>query len=339
MYKLLSLASAAVLLAASLSGCRKENGIDNNQVVLRPYSMFVSDSAGGLYYTNDGQVYREFFKTDGTADRGILVSGTNLLWAKNNLQLSENMGAFNPTYRNLPYPSDAKWSSLMLRSDAHARIYVASRVDPGVYFSDDNGKSWIPDTSSLVNTDTKRINTFAQLDNGLLCGYDNQGQQVYFKFGKTIPWVSLTSPTLPTGADYQLTAYGNTLVAYDYSGRQGAWYTTDTGQNWKQFDGIPAGKRIRSAVVPFGQNLLLGTEDGEIYRLDNGSFVLSNEGIDRGSIVRGMTFKSDVYKGDQGGVGREIRYVYAATSNGLYRSEDNGVNWVKMQPGNFQNIY
>ncbi|RYD53415.1 MAG: hypothetical protein EOP52_04585 [Sphingobacteriales bacterium] len=339
MYKILSLASAAVLLAASLSSCRKENGIDNNQVILRPYSLFVSDSAGGLSYTNDGQVYRNFFRTDGTADRGILVSGNNLLWAKSNLQLSENMGAFNPTYRELPYAPDAKWSSMMLRSDAHARIYVASRVDPGVAFSEDNGKSWIPDTSSRINTDSKRINTFAQLDNGLLWGYDNKVQKAYVKFGKTIPWAALGGTSLPTSADYQLTSYGNTLVAYDYSGQQGAWYTIDTGRNWSQFGGIPAGKRLRSAVVPFGQNLLLGTDDGEIYRLDNGTFVLSNEGIERGSIVRSMAFKSDVYKGDNGSASREIRYVYAATSNGLYRSEDNGVNWVKMAPGNFQNLY
>lgn len=334
---LLSLASVALVLAAvSTSSCRKENGIDNNQVIQKPYSFFVSDSAGGLYISNDGEQYREFFKTDGTTDRGILLAGANVLWAKSTLYLSEANNAFNPTFDKLPYAADAPWASLMYYSSTHNRIYVASRNATGIDLSDNLGKTWVPDTMVLGGPLT--VSSFTELSNGILFAYDNKNHKTVVRFSKTTPWTSLNSTPPPAGT-YQLASYQTTLVAYDYSGNTGAWYTVDTGRNWVQFPGIPANERLLSATSPFGQNLLIGTSDGKIYRLNNGQFVLSNKGIDDGSAIRGLTAKNNIFKQDASGNSREIRYVYAATSTGVYRSEDGGMNWVKMFRGNFQSIY
>lgn len=334
---LLSLASAAVLLAAiSTSSCRKENGIDNNQVIQKPYSLFASDSAGGLYITNNGENYREFFKTDGVMDRGILVAGSNVLWAKSSLYLSEKNNAFNVTFDKLPFTNDAPWASLMYYSQGHGRVYVASRGTTGIDLSDNFGKTWIAD--SMVQGAPLRVSSFTELSNGILFAYDNKNHKTVVRYSKTTPWVSLNS-TPPATGTYQLAAYQNTLVAYDYSGTTGAWYTVDTGRNWTRFSGINASEKLLCATAPFGQNLLIGTANGGIYRLDNGQFVLSNKGIEEGSVVRGLTAKSNIYKQDASGNSREIRYVYAATSTGIYRSEDGGMNWVKMFRGNFRSIY
>lgn len=334
---LLSLASVAVLVAAvSTSSCRKENGIDNNQVIQKPYSLFVSDSAGGLYISNNGEQYKEFFKTDGVTDRGIVIAGKNVLWAKSNLYLSEDNNAFNVTFSQLPYATDAPWATLMHYSTARKLVYVACRNGTGIALSTNYGKSWVFDTTVVGGPIT--VSSFTELNSGILAAYDNKNHRVYAQFSPTSNWFSLRS-TPPSTGNYQLAAYESTLVAYDYSGTNGAWYTVDTGKNWKQFSGIPSNERLLSAVAPFGQNLLIGTDNGKVYRLDNGTFVLSNKGIMAGSVVRGLAAKNNIYKKDASGNSREIRYVYAATSTGLYRSEDGGLNWVATIPGNFQSIY
>ncbi len=335
---LLSLASAAVLLAAfSTSSCRKENGIDNNQVIQKPYSLFFSDSAGALYISNDGQDFREFFKTDGTTDRGILVAGKNVLWAKSDLYLSEDGNSFNPTFRLLPYRAAVSWASLMHYSARQQRVYVASRGSTGIAYSEDNGKTWTPDTMMGALSQLP-LTSFAELDNGLLAGYDNTNRRTGFRTSNASPWMT-RSASLPASGAFQFAAYGNTLVAYDAKGAAGAWYSTDTSRTWKQFSGIPAGEKLLSALSPFGQNLLIGTDNGHIYRLDNGQFVLSNKGIAAGSAVRGFAAKNNIFKQDAAGNSRENRYVYAATSTGLYRSEDGGINWVGVFKGNLQSIY
>lgn len=335
---LLPLATVAVVLAAfTISGCRKENGIDNNQVIQKPYSLFFSDSAGGLYISNDGLQYTEFFKTDGTTDRGILVVGKNVLWAKANLYLSEAGNAFNPTYDKLPYRAVVEWPTMMHFSPKHERVYIASRDASGIAYSEDSGKTWTPDT--MIGTLPRLpLTSFAELDNGILFGFDNDGKQTGIRMAVNTSWMTRSASLPPSGA-YQLAAYVNTLVAYDSKNTNGVWYSTDTAQTWNQFSGIAAGEKVLCALTPFGQNLLVGCESGHIYRLNNGQFVLSDKGIKGGSAVRGLAAKNDIFKQDAAGNNRENRYVYAATSDGLYRSEDGGLNWVKMFPGNYQSVY
>ncbi len=336
---LLSLTPVVLLLAAiAAGGCRKENGIDNNQVIQKPYSLFFSDSAGGLYITNNGETYKEFFKTDGTTDRSLLVVGNNILWAKNNLYLSEKMDAFNPVYDRLPKPADVSWPSMIYYSPTHQRVYTASRSTTGIAYSEDQGKTWTADTMLGGTLAQLPLTSFAELENGLLFGFDNTGRRTGFRTAATQPWITRNA-TLPAGGSYQLAAYGNTLVAYDATGTAGAWYSVDTARSWTQFPGIGAGEELLCAVAPFGQNLLIGGADGSIYRLDNGRFVLSNKGIDNGSAVRGLAAKNNIYKKDASGKNREIRYVFAATSTGVYRSEDGGINWVKSFKGNYQSLY
>ncbi len=303
--KLLSFAlTSVVLIAVSLSGCRKENGIDNNQVIQTPYSLFVSDSSGGLMVTNDGEMYREIFKPDGISDRGLLVSGTNLLWAKDRLYLNEKNTAFNPTFNTLPLPANAKWSSMLLHSDKQKRVYVPSTIGSGIYYSEDDGKTWKDDTTTLGGG-LATVSSFAETSDGILYAYDNVNHRAFVRLSSTVPWATQNNLLSPSGT-FQLIGYQKTLVAYDYSGTTGAWYSVDTGKSWKQFTGIPTGERLRCAVAPFGDNLLIGSESGKVYRLDNGTFISSSgEGIESESIVRGLAAKRNIYKADANGNNRE----------------------------------
>ena len=66
----LKLCLTMLLLAAIWAGfysCKKSiSGISNNQVVETPFSLYFSDSSGGLYSSNDGKNIRQtLFKADG----------------------------------------------------------------------------------------------------------------------------------------------------------------------------------------------------------------------------------------------------------------------------------
>ena len=340
MRNFLLLPAAALLLAASLTGCRKENGIDNNQVIQRPYSLYYSDMAGALHNANNADSSRIVFVPDGVPDRAIVTSSNNIIWVKNNVFLSENNGkAFNPTYLYTPLASTASWQSMILNVPDHGRIYIAANPagsPSGIAYSDDNGKKWVPDTMfvpGITLPNPSQISSFAQTQNGVLYACDYVNAKYYIRLSKASRWAQFSPSSLPATGKFYLTHIQNSLVAVDSIGTQGAWHSEDTGRNWAQYAGLPTNTYLISANAPFDRTLLIGSTQG-IFRLEDGKFVTSNTGLDEGTIVRGIVGKSNVYKN-----GIERRYIYIATSNGIYRSEDEGRNWVKVFRGNYNRIY
>lgn len=79
-------------LVMVVSSCKKSNNIDNDNILQRPYSLFVADKGGSLYVTNDGDHYRINFPVDGYIDRSLIYSGLNILFVKNNTHISTNNG-------------------------------------------------------------------------------------------------------------------------------------------------------------------------------------------------------------------------------------------------------
>ena len=66
------------------SSCKKENGIDNNNVISTPYALYYSDGNGALFNTNDGQLFKWIFKGENVPMRSIVTSGNNILFVKYN---------------------------------------------------------------------------------------------------------------------------------------------------------------------------------------------------------------------------------------------------------------
>jgi len=141
--------------------------------------------------------------------------------------------------------------------------------------------------------------------------------------------------TLPIPALFTIGHYNNTLVAIDYSGLQGAWYSNDTGKTWAQYSGLP-NRPLLSVASPFNQVLLVGTDSAGIYRLDGNTntFVAANSGLTSNMVVKGITGKNNLYVN-----GNSQSYIYIATNQGIYRSVDNGSNWIHMFNGDFVAIY
>ncbi len=329
---LLSASAAVLLTAAGLGGCRKENGIDNNQVISRPYGVYFSDSSGALYSTTDGENISLVFPPDGALARTLVTAGKNIVWVKNNLFLSDDNGRnFNPRYFSVP-PGVA-WQSMALTVPSHDRVYVASTDGRGVALSNDTGRTWRAD--NLFDSTTVEpvgLSSFTQTADGIVYAYSSITGYFYRRTARDNPWIEVVPAGLPT-ATFHLSHFGNTLVVGDYGGVEGVWYSTDRGLNWSQFSGLPA-RRVYAILSPFEQTLLVGTDSLGVYRLQGTTFVPSNAGLETYTTVRGLSAAYNKFKN-----GAVRQYVYAATATGLYRSDDGGVNWDLAQAGNFVTAY
>ena len=328
-----------LLAAGAFTGCRKENGINNDQVIQKPYSLFVSDYNGALFSTNDGATYKTLFPPDGTVARSITSIGSDLLWVKSKVFLSVGgNNSFNPTYQYITGTDSANWPNIIYASASHNRVYLSSSTFKGIVYSEDGGKTWVPDTAfQPIQPNPQPVyvpTSFVQLDNGLLFARDNIGQYLFSRVNKTAAWRPYTGAGLPADGRFYLNGLKNTLQLVDERGTRGVWYSTDTGRNWRQYAGVPTDRRILCAASPFGLTTLVGTEGNGVYRLDQGVFISSSTGIEGGSDVWGIVGKNNLYKNEV-----NLRYVYASTSTGLYRSEDGGANWVKVRPGDYRRMY
>jgi len=184
------------LLAVGIYSCKKTEGIDNNNVILTPYSLYFADSSGALYKTNDGRTYAGVvFPPDGRNSRALTASGGNLLWAKSNLYVSSNDGKnFNLTYDTLTsFPNytctgaaiDMNQSMLVNLPKWDNRVYTTSSATRpgnwmGLVYSTNNGaaRTWYFDgayDTVGVGVLPVRMKSLTMLANGTLCGLAYSG--------------------------------------------------------------------------------------------------------------------------------------------------------------------
>lgn len=330
--------SVAILGSVLLGGCKKENGIDNNSIIRTPFTLYYTDEQGSLYNTNDGEKTKNIFPPDGFIIKSVITSGTNILFVKNNAHLSLNNGQnFNIT--DYAVIKDKPFQSLMLDVPDHGRIYLAVNTgnpsDKGIKYSEDTGKTWTIDINWDASLNDAPIQSFAQLKNNELYAWNNVNQVLYQRIGKAGLWTQVVPVvTLPAGGDYFLSRINNTLIATDYNGTNGVSYSNDGGINWAQYAGLPNVK-LHACAAPFDLDLFVGTEGMGIWKLQPGGvFVPRNSGLENNTEVYGIVGKSDAYKNEA-----LRQYIFSATSDGLYRSQDGGNNWVQVKPGNLRGLY
>jgi hypothetical protein len=323
-----------------LQGCKKENGIDNNNVISTPYSLYFSDKEGAVYNTNDGKNYKTIFNSDGYSLRSLVVSGTNVLFIKDNIHLStDNGNNFNVIrYFNNPM---AEYQSMMLNATSHSRIYVATTQSYGVAYSEDNGKTWANDNNwdtAITNHYKPSPTTFAQTLSGDLYCMETylDTARLYARIGGVAnQWTKITTSGLPKAHKfYTLSNLKDILIASDTTGYMGVYYSINKGVTWYAYNGLPKGINILSTYAPFGNYLLVGTKGAGVYRLVDGAFVSANNGIQAQSSVYSFIEKSNTYKNKE-----VIQYIYAATNTGLYSSVDGGQNWTRMTLGDIRRVY
>lgn len=337
LYFTISLCAAALF---TFQSCKKESslGIDNDRVITTPYVVYAASSKGTVIKSNDGERFDNMFPPDGYPVDLIFTSGKNVLFLKENLYVSENNGKnFSPTYSNVEkYP----WASMVFDMPSFNRLYITSKGGfGGIVYSEDKGKSWKIDTAfdeGIVGG--AKISSFANL-NGALFGYSNAENKIFEKTSATGNW-SLVVPDTPIvkgNGQYYLVANETTLFLVDHRGKEGVWYSTDRGMQWRKLGQgtLPKNINWNCAVSPDGGNsLIVGTDSMGLYKTDGTAFEAASSGLKKGTSVFGMTYKTNTYKNDV------VRpYLYVATNDGIYRSEDKGETWHKVTYGVFDLEY
>lgn len=337
-----TLAFVAIAIIA-LQSCKKENGIDNNAVIEKPYGLYISDDQGQLLNTNDGETYKTIFPPDGYRSRALITSGNNIIWVKKNVHLSTDNGAnFNPTYNKiqafylnlLPY---LPWQQIIIDVPDHKRVYIGSTDGQGVAMSVDNGKTWTVDNEWDDNTVGGNITSFTQLKSGLLYAHSLTTDSLYQRDNASDKWTWVNQQTpLPATGIFYISHYNNTLLATDISGASGVYASDDKGLNWMPYSGLPNTHILYTTAAPFDEVLLVGTDSLGIYRFEpsSSSFVASNAGLGTNTVVYSIVGKDNLYKNNI-----SKRYVYIATNKGLFRSEDMGRNWSLVKPGSYVGLY
>jgi hypothetical protein len=327
-FDLINRVAIVALFAVAFVSCKKENGIDNETVVKKPYGLYIGDYLGGMLSTNDGDVYKTIFPQDGFPIRAITTVNSNALFIKANVHLSRDNGLnFNPVYFSAR--PTATWQQMVLNVPSHGRVYVSS-IDPvsqGIAFSEDSGRIWRAEDQWGPGVLAGGIASFTQLKNGTV--YSASADSLYKRPGRDDKWTHV-NPTsgLPSGTLY-ISHFNDELVA---TGVNGVHHSTD-GINWAQYTGLP-GTYYRATYAPFEQTLLVGTDSMGIYRLEGNAFVPANNGLETKTTVFGIIGKENIFKNEV-----SKKYVYIATDKGIYRSEDMGHNWTMVLEGRFVSIY
>lgn len=332
---LLNTLALGALVCIAFQSCKKENGIDNETVIKRPYGLYITSAAGELLNTNNGDDYVTVFPVDGYPSRALVTTDSAIFWLKANLFVSLDQGShFNPKLSlSIPVSPITPWHNVMISATDQDRVYVAGTKDHGIYFTEDNGRNWFEDPDWDDGVAGGGISTFTQLKNGAIYAHSNSNDSLYKKDNKTDKWswVEQISP-LPSFGTFYISHFDNTLVATDVMGVYGTYYSND-GQNWVKYTGLPVTK-LRATNAPFDEVLLVGTDSMGIYRLQSGQFVPANNGLGVRTSVYGIVGKDNIYKN-----GARKKFIYIATSDGLYRSEDLGQNWDLVKTGSYVGVY
>lgn len=326
-------------LAFSAGACKPTyDEIDNNNVISKPYVLYVGDTFGAIYRTNDGLNFQTVFGADNYPATAMVTSGANLIYIKKNVHIIEKLGQgnnnTNPTFM-APGAFSDYGESIIINVNTPAfknRVYIGGTGKKGYIFNDSNGRPGISYSNwkdeDDINIPTGTIMTsFTLLDNNTLIAYDDVNKRTFKVSSPTQQWTQTTGSPLPTAGKFFLSHMGNIVLAADKTGANGVYYSANDGNSWSQYSGIPTSLQILSMCGGFGQTVLVGTNGGGVYRLPAGStkFVTANIGMPKNAIVKSLSEKYDYYKNNT-----SKKYIYAATDQGVYRSQDLGENWVKV---------
>ncbi|MES2701214.1 MAG: hypothetical protein V4649_01165 [Bacteroidota bacterium] len=219
----------AIVALGGFFSCNRINGIDNNQVIQTPYSLYFSDSSGALYNSTDGSTFSVVFPADGQPCRAIATAGMNILWLKRGLYVSSNNGRnFNNSYSYdslrqdvFRYPCVA--DSLLLNQTAildvkgwknedgspMSKVYTVND-DPNIVGNNVIGLAasdnkmgaagwWHPergDTDGRMFFYPLYVTSFTQMKSGPVVGYSALSNRVVYRLEKTL-WKETTAN--PTG--------------------------------------------------------------------------------------------------------------------------------------------
>ncbi len=326
---------ATIVVVICNSGCKKES-ISNKDAVTFPHALFFGTDKGEVWNTNDGVNYRSYFTVDNTIVYDIIKAKEFMFYSNEYVYKFED-----PDNGNLVYPGTGgqyySFFNNMHYSAEEERIYIpiSGNTSP-VAYSDDYGENWNYYSSQ---------DSFSDGSNHADYGYnikeiDSVGiyfigsdEKVYSKpFGREF-WTrrNITNLQLNTAGLNQMTSTGDKLVFWNV-------FTDFVTQDIQVVDPAshaviksiaPPSVGIILTIVPRDENYLyLCTSDGLIgLNLTTSIYEIYSGDID-GLTIYDVSIQQTTYRS-----GNVHTFIYAATSEGLYLSEDDGVSFTKVYDG------
>jgi hypothetical protein len=328
----------AIVLILSFSACEKYNEINNIGTVKTPYVLYVGGLTGSLHKTNDGIYFDRLFPVDNSAVRQVITADTNLLYLKQNCYLSDDEGkAFNIVNNHardyVDYFNNYYQPSQMLYDASSKIVYLCTKT--GLEKSTDFGRTFVPESNFAAGASLNPV-SIIEVDKGDLYAIQD-ATKISKLTGGTGNWTAVAQTTaLPSTnpSIWYLSKSKDTVVAADFDGVDGVYYSVDGG-DWKKYSGLVGnGRNILFANQPFGSNnLFVGRDSAGLFKANGVSFVPKSTGIPWYARIQYVEGKRVIYRTDVAKY-----YLFCATDIGLYISESDGDDWRKVREGNFSTL-
>lgn len=332
-------------LVMAITSCQKYNNIDNGGTVKVPYTLYIGGYYGTMHKTNDGLYYNTLFHTDNSIVRQVLVADSVVCNLKRNFYYSSDDGKFFQmscdhcilpidSFNNYYFPNNAIYDF------TDKNIYLTTRT--GMEFSTNLGRTFSPMVTwaggTTVPSATDTITSITQMKNGAC--YAIVDSVLQYKKDPGGQWTQVLQdgtsdlPRNRPDAKWYVSHAGDTLIAIDFTGKFGVYYSLDLGQVWTPCTGNPKTRKILFGNQAFGNGYFyIGYDSAGMYRLTGAAFSKVSTGIPWYAKVgcaegKNIQYRTDVIK----------NYMYAATDKGLYWSKDNGLNWELVRVGAFSTL-
>lgn len=335
------------VVAASLQGCVKRvENLDNLNVITKPYSLITGSEAGLLYTTNDGELFDLLNSSDDVPVAALGTTGKYILMVKpNNNRLFADDGGegrngnhnFNTVFADLNPAAFGNTQMINMPEYNNSnpdsvkdRLYVAS--SKGIVYNDSNAQSnsrWYTVIDPALQGSTS-VTSFAKLDNGTLVAYDNVTGKLYSKENFGANWAALPAQGLGASPSTYIINQVNDIIAVEV-GSANLMRSSDGGKTFSALPALPSTDMTCASAV-FGKVIVVGTSSHGIYRLNNNTWENTTVGLKEGVSINAMVYKTNKFKKTSANdVDRVGEYVFIATSNGIFRSDDLGFSWIQLK--------
>ena len=262
-------------------------------------TLFVSNAINTYYSTNRGEEWHKFDQSfNGRINCWIVKSDS--------LALFGTIFAFFRSFDNgiswqYNYQINEVESLAMIRENTFAAC------SDGLYFSTDYGDNW-----KKMHSGPPYIKAIASDGENLLGGAGNAGLFLSTDYG--VSWDAINNGINGVGSSaYVNSIYVNKGNIYACLAN-GLFLSTDHGSNWKSIS--PVQDEPYTEVVEIGDRLFASCYSGIFYSTNNGDDWLSTTYSQLGG--SGLCH-----------IGSDGKDLFIGCNNGgVYRSADNGVNWV-----------
>jgi hypothetical protein len=327
-----------LFVVMTFGGCRKYNQVDNSGTVKTPYVLYVGGYYGTLHKTNDALYFNTLFPTDNSVVRQVLTADTMLLYMKDNFYFSRDEGKAFMESNNHPRDFEDHFYKYYLPNQSlynpiEKTVYLCTKT--GLEKSTDNGVTFNAETNWAVGSAPITPRSITQLDNGNMYILKDSVDLYEKLVGGS--WTKKTMATiLPSNLNWFISHKHDMLLACDYNGKSGVYYSLDAGTNWTPCTGVPKNRKLLfgNEAMSVNNTFFVGLDSGGLHRLEGTTFVPSGQGIPWYAKVHFVVGKKVVYR-----TGVERYYHFCATDVGLYISENDGIDWRLLKTGAYSTLF